>query len=148
MNRLGPSSFVFSNALAAVLVTASVARATTCSGTLTGAVPDSVVVPAGATCVIQGAAIAGGIDVGHGGTLVVSGYLEPSTVGGDVEASRCASALLKGNVTVGGSLKISSCTGAGPERLPGPRGDHQRELRVRQQRRPMSGLARRCARRR
>src|ERR1700752_1235961 len=96
----------------ALAVNASPAHAATCAGALSGPVAGDVVVPSGVTCTIQSANIAGGIDVEHGGSLLVQGYLEPTTVGGGIRARDCGSALLEGDVTVHGSVRIDGCTAA------------------------------------
>jgi hypothetical protein len=104
----------------AAAFTVSAAHATSCSGTLSGSVSDDVVVPSGGQCTVLNATIGGDIDVEAGATLVVNGYLEPTTVGGDIRARHCSSALLEGNVTVGGRVQFADCTGAGPNGFQGP----------------------------
>jgi hypothetical protein len=39
------------------------------------------------------------VGVGQNATLVVSAYLEPSEIAGNIEANTCNSVLLQGNVT-------------------------------------------------
>ena len=62
----------------------------------------------------------GNVQAGHGSTLLITAYTEPSTIGGNVQADQCKSALLQGNVTVGGNVQIQQCTGAGPNGFQGP----------------------------
>ena len=53
----------------------------------------------------------GNVTVQPGGSLLIMAYLEPSTIGGNVQANNCVSTLLEGNVTVNGNLQITNCTG-------------------------------------
>jgi hypothetical protein len=117
MVRIG---FAFVISTAALLAVVSPAHAVSCSGSLSGSVSDDVVVPSGATCTIHSASITGGIDVQRGGSLLVQGYLEPTTVGGGISARGCGSALLEGNVTVRGSVRIEGCTGSSASGFQGP----------------------------
>jgi hypothetical protein len=71
----------------------------------------NVTVPDGTSCTLRFVNITGSVQVGQNATLVVGAYLEPSEIGGNIEANNCNSVLLRGNVTVGGNLNISSCNG-------------------------------------
>ena len=112
------------------LAGASTARAAdvSCSGTLGGntypaTVTDingNVNVPDHASCTLYFVNVTGNVKVGHGSTLVIDGYNEPSTIGGNVQATQCTSALLEGNVTVDGNVQIQQCTGTGPNGFQGP----------------------------
>jgi len=99
---------------------ASAVWATSCSGTLSGTVNDDVTVPRNSTCTIQYAAVAGDVRVEQGATLLVEGYLEPSSIRGSVQAHNCASAFLRGNVTVGGNFEIRNCTDSAASGFQGP----------------------------
>jgi len=98
----------------------------------------NVTVPNGASCTLSAVSVTGNIQAGTGssltlsyvkvsgnvqvqsrGTLLVNAYLEPSSIGGNVQATNCSSALLEGNVTVGGNVQIEGCTGAGPNGFQG-----------------------------
>ena len=99
-------------AAAALLGGPSAVRADTkCTGTLTGTINGNVTVPKGASCTIEIATVTGNVQVLQGATLLIQAYTEPSTIGGNIEADHCKSALLEGNVTVGGNLQIHQCTG-------------------------------------
>ena len=96
-----------------------------CVGTVGGAVGlttinGNVIVPSGATCTLGFVEVTGNVDVGQGGSLLISAYDEPSTISGSVEAAKCASALLEGNVTVKGNVRIANCTGTGANGFQGP----------------------------
>jgi Tannase and feruloyl esterase/FG-GAP-like repeat len=112
-------------AFAAFLVHTPAARADiTCTGTVGGAssvttINGNVVVPNGASCTLSFVNVTGNVTAGLGSTLLINAYLEPSTIGGNVTATGCASALLEGVVTVAGNVSISSCTG-GPNGFQGP----------------------------
>ena len=116
----------FVMAVAATLFAgASGARAdVTCTGTLGGAatvttISGNVIVPAAASCTLSFVNVSGDVTVGSDANLLVNGYTEPSTIGGNVVATRCGSALLEGNVTVGGGVLIRACTN-GPNGFQGP----------------------------
>jgi hypothetical protein len=96
-----------------------------CSGTVGGhstvtAVNGNVTVPEHAFCTLDFVEIKGSVLVQSGGTLIVNGYNEPSSIGGNVLADNCRSVLLEGNVTVDGNVLINACTGAGPNGFQGP----------------------------
>jgi hypothetical protein len=120
--------FIFVMAAAAnFLAGASTARAAdvSCSGTLGGGatvtnIHGNVKVPDNASCTLNFVNVTGNVQVGHGSTLLITAYTEPSTIGGNVQADQCKSALLQGNVTVGGNVQIQQCTGAGPNGFQGP----------------------------
>ena len=109
------------------LAGASTARATdvSCSGTLGGGatvtdINGNVKVPDNASCTLNFVNVTGNVQAGHGSTLLITAYTEPSTIAGNVQAEQCKSALLQGNVTVGGNVQIQQCTGAGPNGFQGP----------------------------
>ena len=81
----------------------STIRASTVSGNL--------VVPQGASCVLDTVSITGNIRVLQNASLSVQAYVEPSSISGNILADHCASVLLQGTVTVGGNLQIQNCTG-------------------------------------
>jgi Tannase and feruloyl esterase/FG-GAP-like repeat len=96
----------------------------TCSGTVGNAstvtnISGNVVVPNGASCTLIFVNVTGNVTAGLGSTLLINAYTEPSTVGGNVTATDCSSALLEGLVTVNGNVSISSCTN-GPNGFQGP----------------------------
>ena len=96
-----------------------------CSGaignqTTVTSIDGDVIVPSGKTCTLTFVDVKGDVRVGQGATLVVSAYTEPSTIGGDIEANRCKSVLLNGNVSVGGNVEITSCIGTTPSGFQGP----------------------------
>jgi feruloyl esterase len=98
---------------AVVLFAASAARAadTVCSGTIkTSTINGNLVVPQGASCILDTVTVTGNVQVLRNASLSVQAYVEPSSVSGDILADHCASALLQGTVTVGGNLQIQSCT--------------------------------------
>ena len=112
--------FALLTLLLACLACAQQASAAVCAGNMTGALQGPLTVPAHATCVLQSATVDGDVVVEQGGSLLVNGYLEPSTINGDVRAKGCGSALLQGNVTVHGDLRIGHCTGTAPSGFQGP----------------------------
>jgi hypothetical protein len=96
-----------------------------CSGLIGGArtvtnINGNVTVPAGTSCTLSFVNIAGNVGVGQNATLVVSAYLEPSEIAGNIEADNCNSVLLQGNVTVGGNLNINACNGTASNGFQGP----------------------------
>jgi len=80
----------------------------------------NVIVPNGANCTLTFVNVTGNVQAGQGSTLLINGYTEPSTIGGNVQAEKCYSVLLEGNVTVGGNLQIEQCNGNGPNGFQGP----------------------------
>ena len=82
---------------------------TTCSGTLTGAIDGSVVVPDGASCTLSDATVAGNVHVLQNASLTVDATQQPTTIDGYVHADHCAFALLEGGVTVTGNVRIRQC---------------------------------------
>jgi hypothetical protein len=75
----------------------------TCDGLRIGAVSlDTVVVPAGASCVLEGTRLVGSIIVGANATLGATGV----RVNGNVQAEGAASVLLGGASAVGGSVQL------------------------------------------
>ena len=109
----------------AICAEAPAARAdTTCTGSVGGAtavtnISGNVVVPNGASCTLTFVNVTGNVTAGPGSSLLINGYLEPSTIGGSVVATGCTSALIEGNVTVGGNVQITSCV-SGPNGFQGP----------------------------
>ena len=88
------------------------------SGPLT--IKGNVIVPVDAHCTLSFVNVTGNVQAAPGSTLLISAYTEPSTIGGNVEATDCYSALLEGTVTVGGNLQILGCHGNGPNGFQGP----------------------------
>jgi hypothetical protein len=117
---------IFLSAVIQCLVAQPQARADiSCSGLIGGGrtvtnINDNVTVPAGTSCTLSFVNIAGNVAVGQNATLVVSAYLEPSEIAGNIEANTCQSVLLQGNVTVGGNLNINACNGTTSNGFQGP----------------------------
>ena len=82
---------------------------TSCTGTLSGSVTGNVVVPNGASCTLSAATVTGDVQVGQNAILTVDARQQATTIVGNVQANRCASALLEGGVTVNGSVQIQQC---------------------------------------
>jgi hypothetical protein len=59
-------------------------------------------------------------ELAQGGSLLITAYDEPSTIGGNIHASKCLSTLLEGNVTVRGDVQITDCTGTTANGFHGP----------------------------
>ena len=106
----------------------------TCTGAMGPAaavttIDGNVTVPANASCTLDFVNVAGNVQVQTGGKLLISAYDEPSTIGGNVQGTACASVLLEGNVTVTGNVQITACRGPGPNGFEGPdtliKGDFQ-----------------------
>jgi tannase/feruloyl esterase len=120
------SGLVLLAVLAAALFGTSAARADiTCTGTVGGGttvttINGNVTVPNDATCTLNFVNVRGDVLAGHGSTLLITAYTEPSTIGGNVVADHCYSALLEGNVTIGGNVLINQCNGNGPNGFQGP----------------------------
>jgi hypothetical protein len=96
-----------------------------CSGLIGGqstltTIDGNVTVPNGKYCTLSFVNITGNVHVGPKATLLVSAYSEPTTIGGNIEATNCDSALLNGNVQVGGNVLINSCNGSSPSGFRGP----------------------------
>lgn len=87
------------------VASASAATTTVCTGTLTGSY-DRLVVPAGATCTLQGATVTGNVTVNGGGSLVTMN----TTIGGNV-MSRGAETVRLINTSVSGNIMVSRTTG-------------------------------------
>ena len=84
------------------LAGASTAQAAdvSCSGTLGGGatvtnINGNVKVPDNASCTLNFVNVTGNVQAGHGSTLLITAYTEPSTIGGNVQATQCTSALLR-----------------------------------------------------
>src|SRR5271165_1754482 len=110
--------FALALALAGLFGGASVSHAqnVNCASTVGGGatvttINGNVTVPNGASCTLNFVNVTGNVTVQQGGSLLITAYLEPSTIGGNVQANNCISTLLEGNVTVKGNLQIESCTG-------------------------------------
>jgi hypothetical protein len=121
--------FAFAAALVVVTmfggILAAHAQNVSCSGNIGGGATETtisgdVTVPSGASCTLQFVTVTGDVHVQQGGSLVVAAYDEPSTIGGNVEATNCVSALLEGNVTIKGDLDITGCTGTTANGFQGP----------------------------
>ena len=98
----------------------------TCTGPMSGGasgplnIDGNVTVPQGANCTLTFVNVTGNVQADKGSTLLIDGYTEPSTIGGNVHANNCYSALLQGSVTVGGNVQIQQCNGNGPNGFQGP----------------------------
>jgi feruloyl esterase len=98
----------------------------TCTGVMSGDasgplnIEGNVTVPQGANCTLSFVNVTGNVQADKGSTLLIDGYTEPSTIGGNVHANNCYSALLQGSVTVGGNVEIQQCNGNGPNGFQGP----------------------------
>jgi feruloyl esterase len=98
----------------------------TCTGTMSGdasgplTIDGNVTVPSGANCTLSFVNVTGNVQADKNSTLLITGYTEPSTIGGNVHANNCYSALLEGSVTVGGNVMIQQCNGNGPNGFQGP----------------------------
>jgi hypothetical protein len=99
-------------------VTAVHAADTSCTGTLSGSITGNIVVPSGASCTLSDATVTGDVQVLQNASLSVDATQQPTTIDGNVLANQCASALLKGGVTVSGSVQIQQC--AQPSGFLGP----------------------------
>src|SRR4030081_1558533 len=102
----------------------AVASNATCSGLIGGQatvtnVNSNVTVPDHAYCTLTFVNVKGDVRVGRNATLIVSAHSETSTTVGDIEANRCNSVLLNGNVTVGGNVDIHGCTATTPSGFQG-----------------------------
>ena len=117
--------------LAIIFVVAAAASAyakdgnVTCSGTVGGGasvtdIKGNVIVPDNASCTLNFVNVTGDVQTGHNSTLLITAYTEPSTIQGNVLAIQCNSAMLEGNVTVGGNVQIEFCSGPGPNGFQGP----------------------------
>src|SRR5262245_20175180 len=96
-----------------------------CSGTIGGGTSAAnlggqVVVPDNASCTLNFVNVKAGVAVGKNSNLIITGYLEPSTIGGPIVANNCGSVLIQGNVTVAGDVAITSCKGSGTNGFQGP----------------------------
>jgi feruloyl esterase len=98
--------------VSALVASASLVYAadTNCTGTLSGNIAGKVVVPSGASCTLSDATITGNVQVLQNASLTIDATQQPTTINGSIQASNCASALLKGGVTVSGSVQIQHCT--------------------------------------
>ena len=98
-------------------VSSAYAANTNCTGTLSG-VTGKVVVPVGASCTLSNAIVTGDVQVLQNASLTVDATEQPTTINGNIQANLCASTLLKGGVTVTGSVQIQHC--AQPSGFVGP----------------------------
>ena len=106
------SSLAFVLALGAAAIglapgAVTAATATPCSGTLSGGVYESLNVPAGATCTLEGVSVAGSMRVGGGATLVAN----DSTIAMNVIGNRAASVQMMDTVVLG-EINLQRTTGA------------------------------------
>jgi hypothetical protein len=98
----------------------------TCTGVMSGGasgplnIEGNVTVPQDAHCTLSFVNVTGNVQANKGSTLLITAYTEPSTIGGNVHANNCYSALLEGTVTVGGNVQIQQCNGNGPNGFQGP----------------------------
>jgi feruloyl esterase len=98
----------------------------TCTGVMSGGalgplnINGNVTIPQDANCTLSFVNVTGNVQAERGSTLLITAYTEPSTIGGNVEANNCYSALLEGTVTVGGNVQIQQCNGNGPNGFQGP----------------------------
>jgi hypothetical protein len=114
-------------AIVAMFGGASVSHAqnVNCTGIVGGSaaattIDGDVTVPSGASCTLQFVNVTGNVTVQPRGSLLIAAYLEPSTIGGNVQTANCASTLLEGNVTVKGNLQIVHCSGTASSGFQGP----------------------------
>ena len=92
-------------------VSAAQADDAVCSGLIQGTtITGNVTIPVNASCTLDTVKITGDVNVLQNASLTVQAYAEPSTIGGNVIADRCAFTLLEGTVSVGGDLQIQHCT--------------------------------------
>jgi hypothetical protein len=98
-------------AVPAVLAGASTVHAAdaNCTGALTGKIDGNVVVPNGASCTLSDITVTGNVQVSQNASLTVDATQQPATIGGNVQATNCAFALLEGGVTVDGNVQIHQC---------------------------------------
>src|SRR5580704_5931089 len=132
LRRLLPARVLFLLSLMAAATTFFVSAPTawaadvTCTGVMSGGasgpldIKGNVTVPNGANCTLSLVNVSGNVLAKQGSTLLINGYTEPSTIGGNVQAEKCYSVLLEGNVTVGGNVQIEQCNGNGPNGFQGP----------------------------
>ena len=96
------------------LFSAAGARAadTVCTGTVNSTtVTGNIVVPQNAACILNTVTVTGNVRILQNASLSVQADVEPSSIGGNIQADHCAFALLQGTVTVGGNIQIQNCTG-------------------------------------
>lgn len=91
---------------------ASAATTTTCDGTLTGTY-DAVLVPAGATCVLDGATVTGHVRVQSGGTLKATGSTLGSLHSEGARTVRLTDTDVSGNIKVSGTVRATVIGGQG-----------------------------------
>ena len=132
LRRLLPTRVLFLLTLVMAAATTFVGAPTawaanvTCTGVMSGDasgplnIKGNVTVPTDAHCTLSFVNVTGNVQANQGSTLLINAYTEPSTIGGNVEATKCYSALLEGNVTVGGNVQILECHGNGPNGFQGP----------------------------
>jgi feruloyl esterase len=104
---------VLTVAIAALVGATSAVHAanTNCTGTLSGSItPGDIVVPSGASCTLSNATVTGDVQVRQNASLIVDATAQPTTIGGNVQAVGCASAILEGGVTVTGDVQIAQCS--------------------------------------
>jgi hypothetical protein len=107
----------------------------TCSGLIGSArtattIDGGVTVPAGTSCTLSFVSITGDVAVGPNATLVVSAYLEPSEIAGNIEASTCNSVLLQGNGDRRRKPEHQRVQRHGVERFPGAGRAHSGQFRL------------------
>jgi hypothetical protein len=118
----------------------------TCSGLIGSArtattIDGGVTVPAGTSCTLSFVSITGDVAVGPNATLVVSAYLEPSEIAGNIEASTCNSVLLQGNGDRRRKPEHQRVQRHGVERFPGAGRAHSGQFQVPVQHWTLLGVA-------
>ncbi len=108
-------SLVAAVLVAVPVVAGAASKATSCDGVLASGRYHNVVVPAGATCLVETpVTINGGLSIGAGATFVLGSEEEPGdngTISGSVEATNAASVQIH-FVTINGGVDIHG--GSGP----------------------------------
>jgi feruloyl esterase len=90
-------------------VSAAHAANTICTSTLTGTINGNVVVPNSASCTLSDATVRGDVRILESASLTVDATQQSTTIDGNVQASHCAATLIRGGVTVTGSVQIRQC---------------------------------------
>ena len=103
---------------AALLVSSQVAFAASiqCTGFMIGTLDGDIVVPEGATCVLDIVSVSGNVTVQSGGSLQIDATSLNSTIRGNIKGHGCyaisiGSASPFGRIVIGGDVTISDCIG-------------------------------------